>query len=275
MSARGALGGLVLAAIVAGVPGCRQLLGIDDPVVTRDGGGGGGGGGGGNADGAVVIGDGPRDAFVLDAVAVGGPHFVQGTSATTTSGTSLVATLPDAVQRGDLIVVAVGALDGGMQIKKVGDTFPTNAYAVAAPEESAGNLAEAMLFAVSTGSGSDHVTVQFSRSESFVDVRVGVYRSLVSDGTGQAVDVIASAHDTSGTATVSLTTQHADELIVAADYTDGTTTGPGPGMMLRELSSDHDLLEDRLGDVGETYTVDAELQTPVTWAMQAVSFVSN
>ena len=249
------------AVLVAGVS-CRQLLGIDTPV-------------GGVDDGATPppptdgVRDAPGDA-AIDAPGLGSNlEFVEGSSAVSNDPKSAIAlNLGGAIQADDLIVVAIGNRGGTiMSIQKVSDTLGSDTYVVGAPLHVANNVASEMLFAVATEAGTDHVTVSFGNTPSFVDLRVAVYRGA------NVLDAAATNDGKNGDARVSIMTTHAGDLVVGADYSVSPTTGPGAGLEARELTGLDDILEDELAAAAGDYDVKAVLAGDGDWVMQACAFV--
>jgi hypothetical protein len=87
------------------------------------------------------------------------------------------------------------------------------------------------------------------------------------------LDVAASNDGKNGDARVTITTTHAGDLVVGADYSVTPTIGPGPGLEARELTRLDDILEDELAGPAGDYDVKAVLGSDGDWVMQACAFV--
>jgi glycine cleavage system regulatory protein len=211
-------------------------------------------------------------AFTYQAPSGGGSiSWVQ----TQTGATS--ATFASTQSAGNLNVVVIGWGDDTASITGVSDTRG-NAYAVAAPMVTETGtvsppLRQAIYYAKNIAAGSNTVTVSFSGTPSYPDLKILEYGGA--DSTAP-LDVAASASGTSATGTVasgSATTTAASELIVGAGMTTDRFSGPGASFTQRVLSNDGNLVEDRLVSTAGSYSATIALDgNQQSWLAQMVTF---
>jgi hypothetical protein len=204
--------------------------------------------------------------------------FVQGNYATPhNQGTAPVtATFTAAQTAGDLNVVMIGWNDTTSTVKSVTDTVG-NSYAVAAvPTLLSGNATHVIYYAKNIGAAvanGNTVTVNFNGSAIAPDVRILEYAGA---DTSSPLDTSAGATGTSTTSTVTVTTANVNDLIIAGNYVEQVTTGPGAGFTSRMITQpDGDIAEDRLVMASGSYTATAPLNPSGWWAMQAAAFLPS
>ncbi len=201
--------------------------------------------------------------------------FVQRNAATPQSLQSAVsATYAAAQNAGDLNVVVVGWNDSVAQVRSVTDTRGNTYQLAVGPTVSSGNLTQAIYYAANVGAssaGANVVTVTFDRPAAYVDLRIAAYRGVA---TTNPLDVVSTGVGISAnSATSSVSTANANDLIVAANTVATGTTGAGAGYVSRVVTSpDSDILEDRVVTASGSYAATAPLSSSGAWVMQLVAF---
>ncbi len=199
--------------------------------------------------------------------------FVQANAATPQTSTSSVSVPFKVTQsQGNLNIVVVGWDDTTTTVQSVMDSLG-NQYALAAGPVQ-GVLTQAIYYAKNILGGTNSVTVTFSKSASFPDVRVLEYSGA--DITSP-IDVVANASGNSATANSgSATTTVANELIFGANTVFTGNQAAGPNFTLRILTSpDSDLAEDRTVLTTGTYSASATLTASGPWVMQMVALKAS
>jgi chitodextrinase len=201
------------------------------------------------------------------------PAFVQVNSATPqTNQSSVTVNFTSAQTAGNTNVIAIGFNDATSTISSVTDS-KGNTYAVAAALARGSSLSQAVYYAkniASATAGSNTLTVTFSGSVPYADIRVAEYSGL--DSTSP-VDVTASASGSATTANSgNVTTTSANELIYGAGMTGGGfSSTPINGFTTRVLTQpDTDIAIDK--NVTSTGTYSATATVSGSWLMQAVGF---
>lgn len=177
---------------------------------------------------------------------------------------------------GDLNVVIVGWSNANPTqqgiVTGVSDTAG-NAYSLAVgPTALVPTGVQSIYYAKNiAGSSANTVRVDFQQEAPWPDVRVLEYSGL--DPTSP-LDVAAGATGSGTTSSVSLTTTQANDLVVASNYVDNPSTGPGSGFTSRMITSASDIVEDEQVSAAGAHTADAALSSgsPDGWVMQAVAF---
>lgn len=200
--------------------------------------------------------------------------FVQAASAVPQTAQAAVAVRYAAAQvAGDLNVVVVGWNDTTATVTSVTDTSGNDYARAAGPTSVAGALSQSIYYAKSiaaAAAGANTVTVSFSPSARYPDIRILEYAGL--DPTSP-VDVVAAATG-SGTTSDSgpVTTSNAIELLFGANTVTGKATGAGPGFTSRVITvPDGDIAEDRVVTAAGTYRATVPISSG-TWVMQLVAF---
>lgn len=200
------------------------------------------------------------------------PTLVQTGSALSTFVT---VPFPSAQTAGDLNLVVIGwsqASDSPAAVTSISDTVGNTYALVAGPTTIPGQMTQAIYYAkniAGAAANANSVTVNFSLGVDYPDVRVLEYSGIDIDSSLDAT----AANSGSGTLTDSgtLTTTADNDLIVAANYVEHTTTGPGTGFTSRMITPDQDIVEDRLAPTAGAYNATAPM-TGGSWIMQAAAF---
>ena len=203
------------------------------------------------------------------------PGYVQSNFFTVQTPQSVV-TIPytGAQAAGDLNVVAIGWKDAASQITSVTDSSH-NAYQLAVgPTVLPGLATQSIYYAanvVAAAANANTVTITFNASANAPGIRIIEYNGIEP---GDPIDVTAAVQGNSSLSdSGSVTTTHAHDLLVGANFAQATTTGPGSGFTARVISTpDGDLLEDRLVAALGTYDATAPLSSPGAWIMQLAAF---
>ena len=200
--------------------------------------------------------------------------FVQGNySAPQSAKSSVAVKYKTAQSAGDLNVIVVGWNDASATVKTVSDSTG-NAYTLAVgPTTTGGALTQSIYFAKNiapAAAGSNSVTIAFSKSASYPDIRILEYSGA---DPVNPVDSVAGNSGNNAIGTVSANTTNATDLILAADLVQSMTSGPGAGFMERVITSpDGDIAEDESVQAAGSYTATAPLSFAAPWIMQLVSF---
>jgi hypothetical protein len=118
--------------------------------------------------------------------------------------------------------------------------------------------------------GANTVTVTFSASTPYVDIRALEYGGL---DAANPFDVgsAASGNSTSASSGAVATTA-ASELIVGAGMTGGLFSAAGATFTNRIITQDADIAEDRIVTTAGSYSATATLTPSASWVMQVATF---
>ena len=206
-------------------------------------------------------------------VASGG--FVQGNYLTPQTSQSSVAVPFTATQTaGNMNLVVVGWNDAMSSVTGVTDTVG-NVYKMAVgPTSASGTVTQSIYYApniAQAGAGANTVTVKFNTAARAPDIRIAEYMGL---DPNNPLDVTAAATGTSSTCDSGpLVTTSPTELLVAANMTNGQTTGGSADFTVRMITvPDADILEDMVVTSGGSYNGISYLVVPETWVMQMAAF---
>ena len=194
--------------------------------------------------------------------------FLQVAAATPQSPTGTVAvTYPSAQTAGDFNIVVVGWNDTTATVQSVRDSVG-NPYSLAIGPTSGTGLRQAIYSAPNIVGGNNTVSVIFSQPAVYPDIRILEYRGVTT------LDVTAGASGNSSAASSgSATTTSATALIFGASTVFTSTTGPGPGLTSRIITSpDGDIAEDRIVTTTGAYSATAPLNSAGPWVMQMATF---
>ena len=201
-----------------------------------------------------------------------GISFVQTNSHTIKAASSVSAPYSLAQSAGDLNIVVVGWNDTTTSITSLQDSSG-NSYSQAGAAVKGTKITQAIFYAQnikSAGAGSNKVTVKFSGSSSFVDLRIFEYSGL--DATSP-LDVAAGSSGNGFTASSGLvTTNFANELVFASDTVESKTLGPGAGYIAVLLTSFFDIAEHAIASKKGNFTPTAKLDASTNWVMQTAAF---
>jgi chitodextrinase len=197
--------------------------------------------------------------------------YVQGNYAVPQAAQSSVSVAYTGAQTyGSVNVVAIGWSTPSAQVVGVTDTRG-NVYAPAlATTVLTGIQSHVIYYSTNVAAGANSVTVTFSGSVSFPDVRIAEYRGI------DLTVPIDSAIGASGTGTSSnsgtLTTTSSNVLLLGANYVQSLTTAPGSGFTSRMITAPNgSILEDRIVSAAGSYAATAQT-TGLGWVMQLVAF---
>jgi len=184
---------------------------------------------------------------------------------------TIAVTYAAAQTSGDLNIVAIGWNDATSTITSIADSAG-NTYQVAAPTTRGPGLSQAIYFArniKAAAAGGNTVTVGFSGSVPYADVRITEYGGL---DTANPLDTSASASGSATTASSGTkTTAFPVELIFGAGITNGGFTGSGTGFTTRIITvPDADIVNDRVVNGVASYAATATQSGG--WVMQAAMF---
>ena len=175
---------------------------------------------------------------------------------------------------GDLNVIIVGWNDSSATVRSVVDS-KGNAYTLAGtPVVQAGTASQAIYYAkniVAAAANSNTVTVTFSVSAAYPDIRILEYSGI---DTTSPLDVIGGASGNSATSSSgTVTTANANDLVIGANLVQTGTTGPGSGFTNRMITiPDSDIAEDQIVTLTGNYTATAPISPSAPWIMQIVAF---
>ena len=200
--------------------------------------------------------------------------FVQVNAATPQTNQSTVTiTYTSAQVAGDTNILAIGWNNATSNITSVTDSAG-NVYQLAVPTARGSGLSQAIYYAnniKAAAAGTNTVTVTFSASTPFIDIRALEYSGL---DPVNPFDVGTSA---SGSGTLAnsgpVTTTAAGELIFGAGMTTGVFSAAGTNFVSRIITSqDGDIAEDRLVTTTGSYSATASLFGSGAWLMQVATF---
>ena len=207
-------------------------------------------------------------------------NFIQGASADPQGGfASITVPFTAAQTPGDLDVVIVG-WNGTPAVSGVGDTAG-DAYALAVgPTTVPGHNSQSIYYAPNIKGGANSITVNFTGSASFPDIRILEYSGIAAVN---PVDVVAVSSSTvtanSGLPSFTNTvhTNFAPDLLVAGNTVEGLTTGPSDYFTGRILTKpDGNIAEDRIATVPGFYSAASDSVTSnSSWVMQMVAFKAS
>lgn len=197
--------------------------------------------------------------------------FIQSRGASNvTSASSVALAFTSNELAGDLNVVFVGWNNTTAHINTLTDSRG-NAYVLAAgPTANGSNATQAAYYAKNVIAGSNTVTVTFSATVPWPDLRILEYAGL---DTVNPFDVAASAVGTSTSpSSGNATTTAANDLLVASDYVADATTADGAGYTERLKTVPYsDIVEDKTAGAAGTYSATCTTTTG-WWIMQLLAF---
>jgi PKD repeat protein len=200
--------------------------------------------------------------------------FVQVNAATPqTNQTQVLVTYTSAQVAGDTNILAIGWNNTTSTITSVTDSAG-NTYHLAVPTASGSGVSQAIYYAnniKAAVAGTNTVTVTFSASTPFVDIRALEYSGLDPVNPFD-VGTSASGNGTSANSGT-VTTTAAGELIFGAAMTQGVFSAAGTNFTNRIITAqDGDIAEDRFVTTTGTYSATASLSGSAAWVMQVATF---
>ena len=202
------------------------------------------------------------------------PAFVQVNAATPQTNQSTVSvTYTSAQVAGDTNILAIGWNNTTSNITSVTDSAG-NTYQLAVPTARGSGISQAIYYAnniKAAAAGTNTVTVTFSTSTPFVDIRALEYSGL---DPVNPFDVGTSASGTGTSANSgTVTTTAAGALIFGAGITTGGFSAAGANFVNRIITTpDLDIAEDRLVTTTGSYSATASLGGSAAWVMQVATF---
>jgi glucose/arabinose dehydrogenase/PKD repeat protein len=201
--------------------------------------------------------------------------FVQANAATPQSSKSTVAvSYAGAQTAGDTNILAIGWNNTTSTVTSVVDSAG-NTYRLAVPKTSASGLSQSIWYASNikaAAAGANTVTVTFSGSTPFVDIRALEYGGL---NRLNPFDVGSSASGNGASASSgAVTTTAGSELIFGAGVTGGAFSAAGAGFTNRIITQDSDIAEDRIVTTAGSYNATATLAPAANWVMQVATFTA-
>ncbi|MGA9668718.1 MAG: immunoglobulin domain-containing protein, partial [Terracidiphilus sp.] len=189
-----------------------------------------------------------------------------------TNQSSVAVSYPAAQAAGDTNIVVIGWNSNSSSVSSVTDSAG-NSYQVAVPLATGSALSQTIYYAANinaAGAGSNVVTVKFSSSVPYADIRVLEYSGLVA---ASPFDAGASASGNSSAANSgSAHTTNANDVVIGAGITATTFSAAGSGFTSLGLSTpDGDLAEYEVVSTAGSYAATASVSTG-PWLMQAAAF---
>jgi len=200
--------------------------------------------------------------------------FVQVNSAVPSAGAQVTVVYSKAQSAGDLNVVVVGWNDTTASVTSVTDTSGNSYTLATGPLTVPGNLTQSIYYAkniVAAAAGANTVTVKFTASATYPDIRILEYSGL---DTNNPLDGGMGATGSSATSdSGALTTTNANDLLFGANIVLTSTSSAGTGYTLRTITNpDGDLAEDKVVSSTGSYHATAPLTAVGSWIMQIVAF---
>ena len=190
------------------------------------------------------------------------------------SGATVAVVYASAQTAGNLNVVIVGWSDSTATVSTVTDT-KGNVYTLAVgPIVVPGAVSQSIYYAkniAGAAAGGNTVTVRFSTTASYPDVRILEYNGLdVNTPLDGGMGAVGSAATSDSGA---LVTTNGNDLLVGANTVLTSTTAAGAGYTNRIITDpDGDLVEDRVVTAVGTYHATATLSSGGSWVMEVVAF---
>lgn len=204
-----------------------------------------------------------------------GVSFVQTNYNTAKSASSISTHYSVAQSAGDLNVVVMGWNDTAASVTSVQDSSG-NSYSQAGAVVQGTNLTQAIFYAKnikSASAGSNTLTVKFSQSASYPDLRIFEYAGL--DATNP-LDVSAGASGNGFTANSgAVSTNFAHELVFASNTVESKTLNPGAGYIPVLLTNFFDIAEHAISSQKGKFTPTAKLDASTNWVMQTAAFKAS
>jgi Right handed beta helix region len=203
------------------------------------------------------------------------PKFVQAAYNDPSSAASVAVRYSGTQTAGNLNVVVVGWNDTTTQVTSVKDSAG-NVYQLATGAtkvDAAGGLTQSIYYAKNVAlSGTNTVTVTFSQTARYPDVRILEYSGI---DKVNPVDAIAAQAQSSSATSISgvVATTNPTDLLVAANTIQTFTAGSGATFTERVHSNpDGQIAEDRVVTTAGSYSASAPLDSSGASVMQMVAF---
>lgn len=215
--------------------------------------------------------------FIAGLLAVSSPAqaaaaYVQGSSSTPASGSSVSTTYPSAQLAGDLNVVFIGWNQATSGVQSVTDTNGNTYVAAVGPTINPGGATQVAYYAKNisaAAAGSNSVVVTFTSAVSYPDIRILEFSGV---STTNPLDVETGAIGTGTTLNSgSLTTTGSNDLLVASGYGQHTYSGGAGSGYTQILVSAWNLVEDAILTGTGSYSATAGMPSGY-WVMQQLAF---
>ena len=199
--------------------------------------------------------------------------YIQGTYLNPNSSGLVNVTYASAQVAGDLNVVVVGWNDSVSTVTAIADSKGNTYVSAVGPTVSTGNGTQRIYYAKnisSAAAGSNTVTVTFSTTVAYPDVRILEYSGL--DPTNP-FDIGMGSSGTGATQNSgSLTTTSANDLLAASNYVADSTTASGTSYTQRFITNGGELVEDEVVTTSGSYSATSTQGGSGWWLMQLVAF---
>lgn len=174
--------------------------------------------------------------FLLPQSLSAAPAYVQGNSAVPqTPQTTVPVTYTAAQTAGNLNVVIVGWNDTANSVVSISDTRLNTYLLAVGPTKRTAALSQSIYYAKNIAGGTNTVTVKFSGSANYPDIRILEYSGL---DAFNPFDVAIGASGSSTTSSAgTITTTSASEVLIAGNTVTSITTGAGTGFTKRLLTA--------------------------------------
>ncbi len=199
--------------------------------------------------------------------------YVQGTYASINPASSVTVTYGNAQQVGDLNVVIVGWYDSTSDVASVVDSQGNNYVRAVGPTKYPDIATQYIYYAkniVAVAPASNSVTVTFTNSVSYADVRVAEYSGI------DAVDPLDIGSGDSGSSNDMssgfATTANANDLLVGGNFICSNTDGVGTGYTQRMITLFSQIVADRAATTAGSYDASAHQDSACWWVMQMAAF---
>jgi len=197
--------------------------------------------------------------------------YVQSNYAALSSKSTVTVKYQAAQIAGDVNVVIVGWNDTTSTVKTVSDSAG-NLYSLAVgPSTTSGLLSQSIYVAKNiapAAAGANTVTIAFSKSAYYPDIRILEYSGA---DPNNPVDAVGANSGSSTTSNAAAITTNATDLIVAANIVRDMTNGPGTGFTQRILTGFGDIAEDRMVSTAGSNVATAPISDASLWIMQTVA----
>ena len=225
------------------------------------------------ANGKVYLGtfSGQLQVYGLNPPAASGIHFAQSASATPQSTTANVSVPFSGTQGGgDLNVVVVSWNDTTASVQSVTDTLG-NTYTLAIGPTTGTGKRQSIYYAKNIRAGSNTVNVAFNQAAVSPDVRVLEYSGV--DTVAPLDGAIGASGNSSTANSGSAALSNPNDLIIGANIVGAKNIVAGSPFTARVLTgTNSNMVEDRLVNVGGSYSAWTPLLSAAPWVMQMVAF---
>ena len=207
------------------------------------------------------------------AITAGTITYVQGAYLNPSSSGLVNVTYTSAQLSGDLNVVVVGWSDTVSTVGSITDSKGNTYVSAVGPTTSSGNASQQTYYAkniAAATAGSNTVTLTFSTTVSYPDVRVVEYSGV--DPVNPLDVAIGSAGNGATQNSGSVTTTSANDVLLASNYVSDSTTAVGTGYTQRFITNGGEVVEDKIVSAIGTYSATSTQGGTGWWLMQLAAF---